>query len=382
MINSVGSLVSSPFVGRPNLTGSSATQGGKETLKGVINELSDAVTGSDGQLDTDSPLGKMLSKYIQGQHPAPGSIKDALAGLIHSTLGENFGAASDLPGGGLGGGCGTSGASGSGQGDLMSQVLGGLGKAQMDSMLTDNPTRGGSDFTDADKPALTEVAKYMDKHPEEFGSPDDANGKVSSWTDEINNEGDTYLNDAETSAFRGAMDQIGQQMQSGNAQTSGMLGDSQAVNGGFGGGSKSGHDSELTNLLKGLEQSVVKSVVSELDDIIKSLNSRVTSNGGSVSPLLKELEQKVVQSVASELENEFSSLIKESRSEGNDSSSRGSGISLGGSSSGAVSSQPKSGVNSHFGHFGHGGQGGRIHHQSMQNDAQLAAGNVLSNLPG
>lgn len=360
---------------------SPSSQSGGESLKDVIAKLAAAVTGQDGKLDTSSPLGKMLEQFVKDKtpdgleslmggdvasHMTPDGIQKAMGDMIKDKLGENFGAASNLPGGGSGGFGGTSGTGGSsgtsGQGDLMSQVLGGLGKSQMDGMLTDNASRGGSDFKDSDKAALTEVARFMDQHPETFGKPDDANGKVGSWADEINNEGDTYLNQDETDKFRGAMDEIGQQMQSGNAQNAGLLGggsgldigDSNSGGGGLGGGpSASGNQgtggtssqsSSIDSLISSLEQTIEQAVVSSLQSALGSLSGGGTGSTGGTDD-----------------------------SSGTDSSSP----------SGNDSSKPAGGH--HFGPHAHGGQGGVSHgteQQSLQNDAQLAAGNVLSKLLG
>src|SRR5690606_14980358 len=115
-----------------------------QSLKDVIDKLSQAVT-KDGQLDKDSPLGKMVAKELPfggmlGSSD-PGAIKGAVEKLIHDKLGDNFGAAADLEGGG-----------GAGKPDLMSQALNGLGKASLDDLLTKKAD--GSEFDEGDQALL------------------------------------------------------------------------------------------------------------------------------------------------------------------------------------------------------------------------------------
>jgi hypothetical protein len=126
---------------------------------------------------------------------SPDMIKAALGALIKDKLGENVGAAADF---GLGGGAG------SGQPDLMSQVLNGLGKASLDDLLSKQGD--GTKFSSDDMPLLDKIAQFMDQNPSKFPAPDSG-----SWKNELKE--DNYLDSKETGAFRAALDMLGGQLE-------------------------------------------------------------------------------------------------------------------------------------------------------------------------
>ncbi|MFC3943624.1 hypothetical protein CCU68_19220 [Pseudomonas gingeri NCPPB 3146 = LMG 5327] len=206
MLNSVSS--SAGAFGRigtviPSASTSDAS-GSPQTLKGVIEKLSNALM-SGGHLSTDSPLGKMVEQQLKKDNPLAaltgnsdsGAVKKALGEVIKDKLGSNFGAAADA---GIGGGQGGP--------DLLSQVMNGLSKSILDHALTDKGD--GSTFSNADKPVLQQVADYMDKNKALFGAPDSG-----SWSKELDE--DNYLDKGETAKFRAALDQISQQLDGGDA---------------------------------------------------------------------------------------------------------------------------------------------------------------------
>ncbi|MDO7925211.1 DNA-binding protein [Pseudomonas sp. KFB-139] len=70
------------------------------------------------------------------------------------------------------------------------------------SLLSDSlfeKSGSGANIRDTDNPLLGMVADYMDRNPEEFGKPHDANGKVNGWRDELSE--DKYLNSKEKDSF-------------------------------------------------------------------------------------------------------------------------------------------------------------------------------------
>jgi hypothetical protein len=182
-------------------TGGIGGQQGPQSLKDVIDQLAQALT-KDGHLDQDSPLGKMVGKQMEKMNPlaslgggSPDMIKAVLGALIKDKLGENVGAAADF---GLGGGAG------SGQPDLMSQVLNGLGKASLDDLLSKQGD--GTKFSSDDMPLLDKIAQFMDQNPSKFPAPDSG-----SWKNELKE--DNYLDSKETGAFRAALDMLGGQLE-------------------------------------------------------------------------------------------------------------------------------------------------------------------------
>ncbi|AZC83988.1 DNA-binding protein [Pseudomonas chlororaphis] len=88
--------------------------------------------------------------------------------------------------------------------ELLSSLLGKLGEEKLDNLL--KPSGSGMSFSNDDKDVLKEVARFMDMHPEEFGKPDDANGKVRGWRDELGE--DNYLDSDESKQFQKAIDMI------------------------------------------------------------------------------------------------------------------------------------------------------------------------------
>lgn len=225
-------------------------QGSQQSLKDVINQLADALT-KDGHLDQDSPLGKMVGDQMKKMNPlaalgggSPDMVKAALGEVIKDKLGDNFGAAADF---GLSGGSG----SGSGQPDLMSQVLNGLGKASLDDLLSKQGD--GTKFSSDDMPMLDKVAQFMDQNPSAFPAPDSG-----SWKNELKE--DNYLDKSETGAFRAALDMLGgqlEQQQNGLSDGSGQMANSPLTSDAFGGqntqsGLSSNPIQDLGQLLSGL----------------------------------------------------------------------------------------------------------------------------------
>lgn len=221
-----------------------------QTMDAALDALVKSMTDDSGKVNGDNPLVKMLSDFLektlssmlqqmgagtgaqgasQGtgastvQDMSPDELKNALSGMLEQLLGSQAGA-SDALGGGAGGGA-----------DILSQLLGGLAQDKLGSLLT--PTEQGDDmtFSDDDKGLMKEVAQFMDQHTDRFGSPDDADGKTRSWSDEVDE--DNLLDGAEAGAFQQAIQMIGQSAASGAAPASGTLANSTLpISAGEGGG--------------------------------------------------------------------------------------------------------------------------------------------------
>ncbi|MCF5277820.1 harpin HrpZ family protein, partial [Pseudomonas syringae] len=180
---------------RPETETTGASSSSK-ALQEVVVKLAEELM-RNGQLDDSSPLGKLLAKSMAADGKAGGGIEDVIAALdklIHEKLGDNFGASADN-------------ASGTGQQDLMTQVLNGLAKSMLDDLLTKQD--GGTSFSEDDMPMLNKIAQFMDDNPAQFPKPDSG-----SWVNELKE--DNFLDGDETAAFRSALDIIGQQL--GNQQ--------------------------------------------------------------------------------------------------------------------------------------------------------------------
>ncbi|POD32127.1 type III secretion protein HrpZ [Pseudomonas syringae pv. syringae] len=181
---------------RPETETTGASSSSK-ALQEVVVKLAEELM-RNGQLDDSSPLGKLLAKSMAADGKAGGGIEDVIAALdklIHEKLGDNFGASADN-------------ASGTGQQDLMTQVLSGLAKSMLDDLLTKQD--GGTSFSEDDMPMLNKIAQFMDDNPAQFPKPDSG-----SWVNELKE--DNFLDGDKTAAFRSALDIIGQQL--GNQQS-------------------------------------------------------------------------------------------------------------------------------------------------------------------
>jgi hypothetical protein len=240
----------------PNAAGGSQRP---QSMDDALNTLVKSMTDSKGQVNSENPLVKLLTQLLEklgsqgqaaggqgssgmsDQKPASDSVKDMspddLMKLLSQLLGGSTGSAGSAgAGNGFGGGNGGGAAGGAGGGgDALSSVLGGLAEQKLGSLL--EPAKdgsGGATFDIGDKAMLQDVANFMDQHPEKFGSPDNADGKTKSWSDELNETGkigqggqpDTFLDGAEASKFKDAIAMIGQAAGSGTAPASGMLANS------------------------------------------------------------------------------------------------------------------------------------------------------------
>lgn len=185
-------------------------------LSQLVGELTGDITGPDGKLDTSTPLGKMLDDFVKNNLPdglasqgdpaqsmTKKGVSQALSSMIQDALGGD--------------------SSDSGQGDLKSLILGALGKSKLDSLLTPNPARDGSNFSTSgiDPQILAQVGKFMDENSADFPPPDQgaSEGQVGGWTGELdaNVAGDDFLNHDENAAVTKALGMLGQIMQQGLA---------------------------------------------------------------------------------------------------------------------------------------------------------------------
>ncbi len=251
-----------------------------QTMDQALDTLVKSMTNDQGQVNSENPLVKMLGEFLdkmlasmlqqsgaggdaqaatQGsgaatvQDMSPEELKNALSGMLDQLMGGS-------PAGGNG-----FGESGQGGGqDMLAQLLGALTQEKLSSLLQPNEQRGGADFDPANKDLMQQVAQFMDQHPEEFGSPNNADGSTRSWTDEVNErtssgpqgKQDTYLDGPEADAFAKAIEMLGQSASSGSAQASGTLANSTTPiaadeasgngGGGFGGGTGALGDSNVS----------------------------------------------------------------------------------------------------------------------------------------
>ncbi|MFJ4143898.1 DNA-binding protein [Pseudomonas sp. NPDC089734] len=98
----------------------------------------------------------------------------------------------------------------------------------------------GANIRDTDNPLLGMVADYMDRNPDQFGKPDDANGKVNGWRDELSE--DKYLNSDEKEAFTKGLEGLINEFLSGGSKGQNVTGNSGFGTGntGFGTGNNTG----------------------------------------------------------------------------------------------------------------------------------------------
>lgn len=272
--------------------GSQSNSERPQTMDQVVDKLASLLKGSDL---SSSPLGQMVKDKLDDSGGLLGimkkggmenAVKDALKDIISEKLGDNFGAAQSF---GLGNGAGGAGGAGGQQPDLLERVLSGLAKSSLDDLLSKQGE--GTKFSDTDKSMLNEIAKFMDDPKNGLPSPDSG-----SWANELFNEGDNYLNEEETAAFRAALDSIGGQLDAKAAgQTPGSPGGlgladntGQGMLGGEGGLGGSGSSSgdplqKLNNLIEGLQNLVSQLSLSSAMDTANSLVNAMLPNNNRMA---------------------------------------------------------------------------------------------------
>lgn len=227
-------------------TNSSGTSSASDNeLSQLVGELTGDITGPDGKLDTGTPLGKMLDDFVKNNLPdglasqgdpaqsmTKKGVSQALTSMIQDVLGGD--------------------SSNSGQVDLKSLILGALGKSKLDSLLTPNPGRDGSNFSTSgvDPQILAQVGQFMDENPDEFPPPDQgaSEGQVGGWTGELNANvaGDNFLNHDENAAVTKALGMLGQIMQQGLASPEASSGQNALPGGNGATGSTGGLGTQTT----------------------------------------------------------------------------------------------------------------------------------------
>lgn len=137
----------------------------------------------------------------------------------------------------------------------------------------------GANIRDAKNPLLGMIADFMDKNPGQFGKPDDANGKVRSWRDELGE--DNYLNSDEKQSFTKGLeglikDILGGGAQGGTGVGSGSTGGwSQPTTGTGNSGSSGGIQDLLSSLLGNLGEE-------KLDNLLKPTGNPVRDARGEM----------------------------------------------------------------------------------------------------
>ncbi|MBT2298558.1 harpin HrpZ family protein [Pseudomonas fluorescens] len=93
---------------------------------------------------------------------------------------------------------------------------------QIASLLGDalfEKSGSGANIRNADNPLLGMIADYMDNNPDKFEKPDDANGKVRGWRDELSE--DNYLSGDEKETFTRGLESLIKDLLGGDTQNLG-----------------------------------------------------------------------------------------------------------------------------------------------------------------
>lgn len=236
--------------------------------------------------------------------------------------------------------------------------------------------KGSGATFDQKNPLVGMVAEHMDKNPEKFGKPDDANGNVNGWKDELGE--DDYLSGDEKKAFTKGLESLIQEILGG-----GVGNDS----GGFGsnGTQNSSGSLDTNDLLSALLGDLGKE---KLDNLLKPTGDPVRDKRGEVA--FEPEDKDVLKEVARFMDmhpEEFGKPDGKSKdwmgelSEGDTYMSRGEGeqfqkaidmikgqVKDNAQGNSLAADMPNAGQN-----FLNGGAG-----NTLQTDASIAAGNVLS----
>ncbi|WP_260954412.1 harpin HrpZ family protein [Pseudomonas citri] len=89
--------------------------------------------------------------------------------------------------------------------------------------------KGSGATFDEKNPLIGMVAEHMDKNPEKFGKPDDATGNVNGWKDELTE--DDYLSGDEKKAFTKGLESLIQEILGGGAGNAGGTSNTQGNSG-------------------------------------------------------------------------------------------------------------------------------------------------------
>ena len=135
----------------------------------------------------------------------------------------------------------------------------------------------GANIRDTNNPLLGMIADHMDKNPCQFGKPDDANGKIRNWRDELGE--DNYLNSAETEAFTKGLESLIKSILGGDTQAGGNVGD--GSHGGWnpsagGTGNNGGIQELLSSLLGNLGEE-------KLDNLLKPTGNPIRDARGEIA---------------------------------------------------------------------------------------------------
>jgi hypothetical protein len=168
----------------------------------------------------------------------------------------------------------------SGLGNLQSNSDSGAG--QIASLLGEalfEKNGSGANIRDAKNPLLGMIADYMDKNPDKFGKPDDANGKVRSWRDELSE--DNYLNKEEKQAFTQGLEGLIKDILGGGTQNGGNVGGS---NGGWNPGAGNTGNSQGSGGIQDLLSSLLGNLGEEkLDNLLKPTGNPVRDAKGEMA---------------------------------------------------------------------------------------------------
>ncbi|BAP46086.1 harpin HrpZ family protein [Pseudomonas sp. 21LCFQ02] len=109
---------------------------------------------------------------------------------------------------------------------------------QIASLLSDallEKSGSGANIRNADNPLIGMVADHMDRNPEKYGKPHDANGRVDGWRDELSE--DNYLDGREKAAFTKGLEGLISEFLSGGSSGQSSIGQGTSGQGAFGQGS-------------------------------------------------------------------------------------------------------------------------------------------------
>ncbi|WP_417692640.1 DNA-binding protein [Pseudomonas sp.] len=265
---------------------------------------------------------------------------------------------------------------------------------QIASLLGDalfEKSGSGANIRDADNPLLGMIADYMDKNPDKFARPDDANGSVRGWRDELSE--DNYLSGDEKETFTKGLESLIKDLLGGGTQSQGLgSAGNTGGTGGMGGSGgwnntsgATGSDNAIQQLLSALLGSLGEE---KLDNLLKPTGNPIRDARGEME--FSNEDKDVLKEVARFMDmhpEEFGKPDGKSKdwmgelSEGDQFMSRGESAQfqkaidmIKGEVKGSAQGNSLGGLfpNAEQ-NFLNGGAG-----NTLQTDASIAAGNVLS----
>ncbi|QXI31245.1 DNA-binding protein [Pseudomonas vanderleydeniana] len=152
---------------------------------------------------------------------------------------------------------------------------------QIASLLSDalfEKSGSGANIRDAKNPLLGMIADHMDKNIGEFGKPDDANGKVRTWRDELGE--DNYLDKDEKAAFTKGLESLIKDILGGGSQQAGSPFGGAANSGWNPSSTGTGHGGGIQELLSSLLGNLGEE---KLDNLLKPTGNPIRDARGEMA---------------------------------------------------------------------------------------------------